>query len=35
MCFKDDQLSLFGQHSIVGRSVVVHANEDDMGKKGD
>ena len=35
MCFKDDQVSLFGQYSVVGRSVVVHAKEDDLGKKGD
>ena len=35
MCFKDDQVSLFGQYSVVGRSVVVHAKEDDLGRKGD
>jgi|GEM_PF-4016422 len=35
MCFKDDIVSLFGNWSIIGRSVVVHAKEDDLGKKGD
>lgn len=35
MCFKDDIISLFGQFSVVGRAVVVHAKEDDLGKKGD
>ncbi|KAJ3358690.1 Superoxide dismutase [Cu-Zn] 2 [Allomyces javanicus] len=30
----DAQLSLAGEHSIVGRSVVVHADEDDLGKGG-
>lgn len=34
-CFKDDKISLFGEFSIVGRAVVLHANEDDLGKKGD
>jgi len=28
----DDYVSLFGQYSVVGRSVVVHENEDDLGK---
>lgn len=32
VCFSDKVVSLFGEHSIVGRSVVVHANEDDEGK---
>ena len=35
MCFKDEKISLHGEESIVGRSVVVHQNEDDLGKKGD
>lgn len=35
MCFKDDQVSLFAQYSVIGRSVVVHAKEDDLGRKGD
>ena len=25
MCFKDEVVSLFGQYSVIGRSVVVHA----------
>mmetsp|Transcript_16808 Transcript_16808/g.23233 ORF Transcript_16808/g.23233 Transcript_16808/m.23233 type:complete len:155 (+) Transcript_16808:73-537(+) len=32
--FSDSQLQLSGPHSIVGRSVVVHAGEDDLGKGG-
>lgn len=32
MCFSDKLISLYGQYSIVGRSVVVHAEEDDLGK---
>ena len=32
--FSDSHLSLFGVHSIVGRSVVVHAEEDDLGRGG-
>jgi len=30
----DKGLTLFGQHTIVGRTVVVHADEDDLGKGG-
>ena len=35
MCLKDEKISLFGEYSIIGRSVVIHQNEDDLGKKGD
>lgn len=30
----DKQISLIGPYSIVGRSVVVHAGTDDLGKGG-
>ena len=32
MCFIDKEISLYGEYSIVGRSVVVHAQEDDLGR---
>lgn len=32
MCFADKLVSLYGEQSVVGRSVVVHANEDDLGR---
>lgn len=30
----DKLVSLVGEHSVVGRSIVVHAGEDDLGKGG-
>lgn len=32
LCIKTQGLSLFGEHSVIGRSVVVHGNEDDEGR---
>ncbi|KAJ8985767.1 hypothetical protein NQ317_014420 [Molorchus minor] len=34
VCIKDSSISLEGEHSIVGRTVVVHADPDDLGKGG-
>ena len=31
MTLTDSQVSLFGPYSVVGRSVVVHADVDDLG----
>jgi len=31
---KDVQISLFGENSVVGRTMVVHADPDDLGKGG-
>tara|TARA_B100000963_G_C22172470_1_gene470877 strand:- start:47 stop:514 length:468 start_codon:yes stop_codon:yes gene_type:complete len=33
--FRDKLIKLRGKYSIVGRSVVIHADEDDLGKGGD
>ena len=32
MCMTDKLISLYGEYSVIGRSVVVHAQEDDLGK---
>lgn len=32
ICFEDNRLSLKGKNSILGRSIVVHENEDDLGR---
>jgi len=32
MTLVDSLITLYGDHSIIGRSVVVHANEDDLGR---
>ncbi|KAJ1964726.1 hypothetical protein GGI12_001232 [Dipsacomyces acuminosporus] len=31
---EDSKVTLFGEHSVIGRTVVVHADEDDLGKGG-
>jgi Cu-Zn family superoxide dismutase len=33
--FTNDKISLFGEYSIIGKSCVVHAQQDDLGKGGD
>lgn len=35
MCIIDRVSTLYGEKSIIGRSVVVHKNKDDEGKGGD
>jgi hypothetical protein len=32
MAVKDDNVKLFGDHNVLGRSCVVRANQDDYGK---
>uniref|UniRef100_Q07182 Superoxide dismutase [Cu-Zn] n=1 Tax=Chymomyza amoena TaxID=7293 RepID=SODC_CHYAM len=34
VCINDSKITLFGENSIVGRTVVVHADPDDLGKGG-
>lgn len=31
---EDSQVSLTGENSVIGRAIVVHAGEDDLGKGG-
>lgn len=32
--YEDNEISLTGEHSVIGRSVVTHADEDDLGRGG-
>jgi Cu-Zn family superoxide dismutase len=32
MCLSDKQITLFGEWSVLGRSVVVRGQEDDLGR---
>ncbi len=32
LAMSDNEVSLFGENSILGRSVVVHQGEDDLGR---
>jgi len=34
MCIEDDKIKLKGKYNIIGRSVVIHEKEDDLGKGG-
>ena len=34
MHVEDALLKLIGPHSVIGRSLVIHENEDDLGKGG-
>ncbi len=32
MCFAHNLITLYGDSSILGRAVAIHANEDDLGR---
>lgn len=35
MSFTDNLVKLTGQYSVIGRSIIIHEDEDDLGKGGD
>jgi len=34
VCIKDSMITLVGENSIIGRTMVIHADQDDLGKGG-